>query len=455
MNRTLTYKLLALAAMALLLIMALTRIEWKVRERQTTRDAAVAGIARQYAESQQFSGPLLWLQCSETRTITRFDAGRSPRLEQETVDCSRLIRPDQLTGKGDLAVRERYRGIYKARLYLASLRMGAAFKPVPLDFKPNQALKAAYWIFGVSDPRGLKRIDIRDAQGKALPASPGTAGSPLATGFHIAIPMEKLAHAQSLVADIELAGSGRFDWVPIAENNDFQLHSAWPHPGFTGLYLPEERNIGVQGFDARWRINAFATDGDNVLEKLPMPSAGAGSAWFSHSLGVSLIDPVDAYVQSDRAIRYGFLFVLLTLGGFFLFELLKRKSLHPLQYLLIGFAVVVFFLLLLALSEHTGFLFAYLIAAAACTATIAAYGRTLLGSWQASAVLGLAYGGLFGGLYQLLASEDHALLMGAWLTFGVLALTMYLTRKLDWAELGRPAHKIQDTPPVRQCVQPE
>lgn len=438
MNRNLTYKLLALATMAIVLIVALTRIEWKVQERQATRDAAVASIASQYAESQQFSGPMLWLQCSETRAITRFDAERQPQITQETVDCSKLIRPKQLTGKGDLAVSERYRGIYKARLYLASLRIGATFEPVDLELTANQTLKSAAWVFGVSDPRGLKHISIRDAQGKVLQAIPGTTGSPLARGFHVPIPLENIKQPQSLTADIELAGNGRFDWVPIAEDNDFQLHSVWPHPSFSGQYLPETRDITDKGFSAHWRINAFATDGDNVLETGPN-AAGNAANWYTHSLGVSLIDPVDAYVQSDRAIRYGFLFILLTLGGFFLFELLKQKTLHPLQYLLIGFATVVFFLLLLAVSEHTGFLIAYLVAATACTLMIAAYGRTLLGSWRGSGVLGLGYGGLFGGLYQLLASEDHALLMGACLTFVVLAATMYLTRKLNWADLGRQA----------------
>lgn len=436
MNRNLTYKLLALAVMALVLIVALARIASKVDERRATRDAAVASIASQYAESQQVTGPLLWLQCSETR-------------KQETVDCSRLIRPDQLDGAGELAVSERYRGIYKARLYLASLRMDAGFKPVDPELKPNQTLKAAYWVFGVSDPRGLKRVEIRDQHGKPLAARPGTGGSPISRGFHIALPLEQLGQPHHLVADIELAGSGRFDWVPVAENNDFRLRSAWAHPSFSGLYLPDTREIGAKGFDAHWRINAFATDGDKVLEKASRAFETEGDDWFSHTLGVSLVDPVDAYVQSDRATRYGFLFVLLTLGGFFLFELLKRRTLHPLQYLLIGFAAVVFFLLLLALSEHTGFLLAYLIAAAACTLMIALYGRTLLGSWKASVVLGLGYGGLFGGLYLLLASEDHALLLGAGLTFVVLALTMYLTRRLDWADLGRPAEA------PRPAFQPE
>ncbi|MBT9569154.1 MAG: cell envelope integrity protein CreD [Thiobacillus sp.] len=438
MNRNLTYKLLALAVMAIVLIVALTRIEWKVQERQATRDAAVASIASQYAESQQFSGPMLWLQCSETRAITQFNAERQPQITQEIVDCSRLIRPKQLTGKGDLAVSERYRGIYKARLYLASLRMGATFEPVDVELGANQTLKSAAWVFGVSDPRGLKRISIRGPQGKVLQAIPGTTGSSIARGFHVPIPLENIHQPQSLTADIELAGNGRFDWVPIAEDNDFQLHSVWPHPSFSGQYLPETRDITDKGFSAHWRINAFATDGDNVLETGPN-ATGNTTNWYTHSLGVSLVDPVDAYVQSDRAIRYGFLFILLTLGGFFLFELLKQKTLHPLQYLLIGFATVVFFLLLLAVSEHTGFLVAYLAAATACTLMIAAYGRTLLGSWRGSGVLGLGYGGLFAGLYQLLASEDHALLMGACLTFIVLAATMYLTRKLNWADLGRQA----------------
>lgn len=446
MNRNLTFKLLALAVMAIVLIIALTRIEWKVRERQATRDAVVRSISNQYSDAQQVAGPLLWLRCSEARSTTRLDEKGQRHIEPEQVDCSRWIRPAELVGKGSLAVSERYRGIYKARIYLASLRMQAQFAKPELNLQTGQTLLGAYWVFGVSDPRGIKRIDVRNEQNQRLTARPGTAGSPLASGFHIEIPLASLERQQSLTADIELAGSARLDWVPVASNNDFSLHSAWPHPSFAGHYLPESRNISKAGFSARWRLNDFAVDGDKVLTKTTGSPHQPGdldgtqvssTPWFVHSLGVSLIDPVDAYVQSDRAVRYGFLFVLLTLGGFFLFELLKRQTIHPLQYLLTGFAVVVFFLLLLALSEHTGFLIAYVVAAAACTLLITAYGRTLLGSWKASAILSIGYGLLFGGLYQLLASEDHALLMGAWLTFGVLALTMYLTRKLDWREIGR------------------
>lgn len=425
MNKPLATKLFTLGLLALVLAFAVLRVEWKVQERQATRDGAVMSIAEQYAREQQLAGPLLWVKCSEPRTLVQNDDKGVPRTHTVIQDCSRSIRPSELTGQGSLDVSERSRGIYKARIYLASLKAHArlpAFQP-----KPGQRIEEAYLVFGVSDPRGLKHITLTDGRGKPMPARPGVPGGPFAQGFHVPLNPASLDHETELDMALELAGSGRLDWAPVAENNDFTLHSAWPHPSFAGQFLPETREISAAGFTARWRVNDFATGG----QILPNPGGRLAT-----TLGVSLIDPVDAYVQTDRAVRYGFLFVGLTLGGIFLFELLKRRALHPLQYLLVGFAVVLFFLLLLALSEHLPFALAYLAAAGACTALIAAYGRTLLGSWTSAAGLGAGYSALYFGLYQLLASEDYALLMGAWLIFGLLALTMYLTRKLDWNVVG-------------------
>lgn len=427
MNKPLTFKLLALALLALVLAFAVNQVKWKVQERQATRDGAVLSIADQYAREQQLAGPLLWVKCSEPRTLVETDERGGIRQKTVIDDCSGVIRPSQLSGQGNLDVSVRYRGIYKARVYLAGIKLHAqmpGYQP-----KPGQTIEEAHLIFGVSDPRGLKRIKLTAGGAGALNAKPGVPGGPFEQGFHVQLDPAQLEQGLNLDAELEIAGSGRLDWAPLAENNDFNLRSTWPHPSFAGQFLPETREIGQSGFTARWRVNDFATGGDRML-------AGKTNGWLSTSLGVSLVDPVDAYTQTDRAVRYGFLFVLLTLGGFFLFELLKSKPVHPLQYLLIGFAVVLFFLLLLALSEHTGFALAYLVAAAACTLMIAGYGRTLLGNWKGAASLGAGYGLLYFGLYQLLASEDYALLMGAWLIFGVLALTMYLTRRLDWGKAG-------------------
>jgi len=437
MNKPLNIKLIALALLALVLAFAVKQVEWKVLERQAARDSAVRAIADQYAHEQQLSGPLLWIKCSEPRTLIETDDKGATRQRNIIQDCSRAIRPSLLSGQGNLDVSERYRGIYKARVYLAALKLHAELPA--LLAKPGQHIEEAHLIFGVSDPRGLKRIQLKRADGQTLTAKPGVPGGPFEQGFHVPLDSTQLAQNLKLDAELEIAGSGRLDWTPLAESNDFSLRSSWQHPSFSGQFLPETREITPAGFTARWRVNDFATGGDRML-------AGKTGNWLATSLGVSLIDPVDAYTQTDRAVRYGFLFVLLTLGGFFLFELLKAKPVHPLQYLLIGFAVVLFFLLLLALSEHTGFALAYLIAAAACVLLIAGYGRSLLGNWQGAAGLGTGYVLLYFGLYQLLASEDYALLMGAWLIFAVLALTMYLTRKLDWGRAGQTSGKTLPKP---------
>jgi inner membrane protein len=435
MNKQLFIKLLTLGLIALILAFAVLKVEWKVSERAATRDGAVRSIADQYAREQQLAGPLIWVKCSEPRSIVDTNDKGFNR-HNIVQDCSHAIRPTQLNATGNLEVGERYRGIFKARIYLAKVKLTAqlpAFKPAP-----GQTIEEAYIVYGISDPRGLKRISIKNAQGKLLPARPGVPGGQFEHGFHVPIDLQTLQQGLTLDAEMEIAGSTRLDLIPLAENNDFGLDSPWRHPSFTGNFLPEKRNINQNGFSARWRVNDFATGGDHLLDaKIQTGSGQNPGAWVATTLGVSLIDPVDGYTQTDRAVRYGSLFVLLTLGGFFLFELVKARSVHPLQYLLVGFAVVLFFLLLLALSEHLRFDLSYLIAAGACVMLIAAYGRTLLGGWKGSAVLGTGYALLYFGLYQLLASEDYALLMGAWLIFGILALTMYLTRRVDWGIAGK------------------
>jgi len=437
MGKLLNTKLFALALLALVLIFAVQKVEWKVQERQASRDGAVRTIADQYAREQQLVGPLIWLKCSEPGIESETDAKGNTYSKAVIHDCSRLIRPSRLAGQGSLEVSERYRGIYKARVYLAALKLEASLPAIAAA--PGQSIESAALVFGIGDPRGLKRIQLTGGDGQPLSARPGTPGGPFEHGFHVPIDPARLAQGLDLSGELEIAGSARLDWAPVAEDNDLTLTSAWPHPSFAGQFLPETRDIGAAGFKARWRVNDFATGGDRMLTDKHDDATPA--RWLDATLGVSLIDPVDAYTQTDRAVRYGFLFVLLTIGGFFLFELLKRRPVHPLQYLLIGFAVVLFFLLLLALSEHFAFGLAYPVAAGACVLLIAAYGRSLIGNWKGAAALGAGYALLYAGLYQLLASEDYALLMGAWLIFGLLALTMYLTRRLDWNHAGQAAER--------------
>jgi inner membrane protein len=232
--------------------------------------------------------------------------------------------------------------------------------------------------------------------------------------------------------EFSLAGTESLSIVPVADSNQVAIQSAWPHPSFRGDFLPTEREVYPQdrGFKARWEVSSLASRAQQQVGG--MREAGVAV----ERITISLIDPVDVYTQVDRASKYGILFVLLTFVAFGLFELIKRLPIHPLQYLLVGLALAIFFLLLLSLSEHIAFWKAYLVSSAACIGLQFVYLSGVLKSWRLAAGFAVMLTALYGVLYGLLASEDNALLMGSLLLFGVLAAIMWLTRRIDWYELG-------------------
>jgi len=221
----------------------------------------------------------------------------------------------------------------------------------------------------------------------------------------------------------------------VGRDSRVELSSDWPHPSFVGEYLPASREVGGAGFSALWQTSFFATDMEQVLQACVTRNdcKGLGARHF----GVSFVDPVDQYLKTERAIKYALLFIGLTFAVFFLFEVLKRMAVHPMQYALVGMSLALFYLLLLSLSEHLSFVWAYTIAATACVALIGFYVSHVLHS----ALRGGAFAGLLALLYALLfgllGAEDYALLLGSVLVFAVLAGFMLLTRKLDWYGVGR------------------
>jgi len=217
------------------------------------------------------------------------------------------------------------------------------------------------------------------------------------------------------------------------------LASDWPHPSFVGQFLPREREITRNGFSADWRTSFFATNLEEALLRCPAQADPAHEDcrdFGSRHFGVSFVDPVDQYLKSERAVKYGFLFILLTFAGFFLLEVLRRFSVHPVQYGLVGLALALFFLLLLSFSEHIGFAAAYVFSAVACVGLIAYYVSHVLGSRTHGAGFGGALAVLYALLYAILGSEDYALLTGSMLVFGLLALVMVLTRRVNWSGFG-------------------
>jgi inner membrane protein len=233
--------------------------------------------------------------------------------------------------------------------------------------------------------------------------------------------------------------------VPLARDNRIVLDSAWPHPRFGGSFLPRAPRIDARGFYAEWEVSSLATGAQAQFlagQALPMVDAGGNTldarraaAGMSvdgmDAVAVSLVDPVNVYSQADRATKYGLLFVVLTFGGFFLLEMLKRLPIHPIQYLLVGLALAIFFLLLVGLSEHVAFGRAYVAASVACLGLVGIYLGAVLRSRARGFAFAAALALLYAALYGLLVSEDNALVLGAGLLFAILAAVMVATRKVD------------------------
>jgi inner membrane protein len=215
-----------------------------------------------------------------------------------------------------------------------------------------------------------------------------------------------------------------------------RLASDWPHPRFGGQFLPqpESQEIGKAGFVANWAITALSSNAQQRALDLADGRKTASAA--IEGLEVGFIDPVDIYSLSDRALKYGFMFIGLTFGCFIVFEITKRLPIHPAQYALVGLALATFFLLLIGLSEHIAFWMAYAVAATACIALLGFYLATVLRSARRGVAFAAVLTALYGALYGLLVSEDSALLLGSVLVFAMIAAAMVLTRNVDWYRVG-------------------
>lgn len=422
-------KLAILAVVTLLLCLVLAQIGGLVRERQQRQRDAEFGVQQSLAGPQALAGPLLVRACREAWTVRSAD-GKTE--SAETRDFWLTATPTQLQVGGGLSPDERRRGLFKVNTYLAQLTVDArwdalaALEPKAQHAGGRLSCGDPAVVTTLSDVRGIRSAELR-RDGQGLTLLPGSLHPALGSGLHAVLPGAGLAAPLALQLKLTLVGSRTFGVVPAAGSTQVALQSAWPHPSFTGQFLPVDHQVGVGGFSARWSVSSLSSSAAADLV--------AGGKRLD-ALAVELINPVNPYVMSDRAIKYGLMFIALTFVTVGLTELLTGRRVHPVQYLFVGLALSLFFLLLLSLSEHLPFELAYLAAAGAAAMVLTHYAAAMLGGW----LRGLAFGGgialLYGALYVLLSREQTALVIGAVLLFAVLAVVMTLTRKLDWYGLG-------------------
>jgi inner membrane protein len=439
----------AIGGVAVAILLPIRMINDKISERQARARGVVAQFASETSGPQLVLGPLLAVTCEKTFVRERevmHDGKADTISEKRSASCpTAFFAPRTLKAAASLPVENRHRGIYSILLYRADLALSGELawpQPPASTASEARAWKQAYIVTFVGDPRGIKAI----SSGISSELLAG-AGEGAVEQFSI---RERLGpYASRKPGDIvpfsykmALVGTSSLQVAPVADRNEIRLSSNWPHPSFGTAWSPDEREITPAGFDATWRITSVATGGEATWNRLAGAHRLAGAA----GAGVFLFDPVNVYTLSYRATQYAFLFVLFTFAALALTEVLAGVRLHPIQYALVGSALAVFFLLLIALSEHVAFASAYAGAAAASVALLTFYLRHPLGTAGRAGAFSGIFVALHASLYAVLQSEDNALLLGSLLVFGLLAITMVATRKLDWGALSARMVAARDMP---------
>lgn len=480
----------ALAGVVIALSLALNTVSGIVAEREGRLREAERSVAASLASAQTVLGPVIERDCSESWEATQGE-GKDRKTVTERRQFKLSATPVSLDVKGEVAIEPRYRGIFKVNGYVLKARLVAAWNDgatlVPEAEHPASRLHcdAPVMFVALGDSRGVRSAAMQ-IDGAVVPVLPGTQHAAHPRGFHADV-AESFAGARRPLhaeVDVELVGTGELAFAPVGDSTRVVLASDWPHPSFAGRFLPIDRQVGETGFSARWQLNSLATTApqaaavgapacrlhDGVVDDVSPPADGRRQTCVE-TFGVAFMDPVSPYVLADRATKYGLLFIALTFVGVGAVEVTgipsrfalrsspwgrpggprRRLRVHPIQYLLVGSAIAVFFLLLVSLSEHVPFAVAYLAAAAACTALLTFYGSFVLRGSRAGALFGAGIAALYGALYALLQLEQTALLLGSIMLFAVLSGIMVATRRIDWYGLFERM-RAQGGAPVAQAA---
>ena len=436
MQKTLLIRLAVIVGLILILLIPLEMIQGVVSQRQGLQQQVEHTIAESSSGSQRLTGPLLVVPYTEHELVVSVDS--KSRESKKWVESARQIifAPTHLRFDGVAKIEPKYKGIYKALTYRIDSKWLADFdvpQNLGLNVDPKRIIIGSPFLaIGVTDVRGLNGTPQMSWNGQPLKIANGTHATCLGDGVNAMVALADTHEARRYQATINLgiSGLGSLAFAPLATSTVVNLAANWPHPNFGGRFLPQSKTITDVGFRATWEVSHLASRNISLLQK------GLGEKPQLEIFDVNFIEPANIYQQVERAVKYGVLFIVLTFAAFFLLETLKDICIHPMQYALVGFALAIFFLLLVSISEHIPFVFAYLLASAACVLIISYYLAHVLGGWLRGLGFGLTLIILYAVLYVLLQSEDNALVMGSILLFMVLGIVMVLTRRLNWYQLG-------------------
>ncbi|MBM9502186.1 cell envelope integrity protein CreD [Leptospira sp. 201903071] len=405
-----------------------------ISERQQRAVEAAEEVSSKWGSSQTVAGPFLAIPYKVHKEKVIGQNGEEILIGE---DGEMYFLPEELNLETDLKTEKRKRGIYEVILYGGNLKIQGNFKqPSVSDFPENT--KNILWnnarmIVSVSDPKGIGSDIEFFLNRKEKKFQPGSSAQIFNSGLHSELKLSESKAPLDFQIKIPIQGSNSIHLAPLGKRSRIQIVSDWKDPSFEGNLLPKERRVSETGFQAIWESSYFSRDYPQVISSNGETSFGT---ILSSCYGVRLIIRADQYLKLERSLKYAILFLGASFTLFFLLEIFGGKILHPFQYLMIGFAMMVFYILNLSLSEHLGFAISYIAASLAVSCLIGYYSGAVLENKIKGIVAGGYYLGLYSFLYVVLSSEDNSLLLGSIAVFLFLALLMHLTRKIDWYSFG-------------------
>ena len=422
------FKIGTIVIITLLLLIPASMIRSLIIERESTQNEAIREVSSKWGEEQTISGPLISIPYY--RYIKEFSRKDSTEKIVQIKEFIHIL-PTELNISGNINPEKRYRGIYEIVVYNSKLSISGAFNNIDLaslDIQPRNILfDKAEFVIGINDLRGIEEQVILNWNDQNIAFNPGVSSNDVVmTGINALLNLDlKDSSAYNFSLELDLKGSQLLYFTPVGRVTNINLRSGWPNPSFKGAFLPDSREVSEKGFVANWNVL-------HLNRNFPQIWLGNRHSISDSSFGIDLLLPVDNYQKSYRSIRYAILFIGFTFLTFFFIEVLNKVFIHPIQYILVGIALIVFYSLLLSISEYLKYNLAFIVSAISTLALIAGYVQAILKSGKLTLLISGILTVLYSFIFTIIQLQDYALLIGSIGIFIILGLVMYFSRKIDW-----------------------
>lgn len=426
------FKIGAIIIIVLLLLIPTSMIKGLIREREITQRKAIYEVSSKWGEEQTLTGPFITIPYN--RYIKQYSKKDSVNEIIKVKDYIHFL-PSNLLISGEINPERRYRGIYEIVVYNSVLSISGTFDKLnfadfDIPFKDIQFDKATLSL-GISDLRGIEQQVSLDWNSELFSFNSGTISNDIIeSGINTKISIINNDSASyQFILKLDLKGSQKLYFIPVGEISDVTINSEWNNPSFNGAFLPDTRTVNASGFIANWNIL-------HLNRNFPQKWIGSINNINESAFGIDLLLPVDSYQKSMRSIKYALLFIVFTFIVFFFVEVMQKVFIHPVQYILVGIALVVFYTLLLSISEHLNYNLAFVISTISTLLLIIGYVKAILKSNQLTFMIGGILAILYTFIFVIIQLQDYALLIGSIGIFIILGLVMYISRRIDWYNLN-------------------